>query len=220
MSVSNATPMSSDTPRTNAAALSAPIPANAICPSESCPPQPVSTVTDTAHTAKREDLRVGQVARRLVHDQRQDRSRPTSPSAPTSCGMRRTHQISRRRSGTGGMPRRELEALAAGVVGSGCMRATSTSTTRNRMNCTRPVSFGKLNDEHLVEHRRRRSRRAPPAGTTPCDRRAPPSARAGACLRSDRHQFRRTPARGDEDRPRSPRGSRRSSRPRSTPSSG
>ena len=38
-------------PRTNAAALSAPMPANAIWPSDSCPPQPVSTVTDTAHTA-------------------------------------------------------------------------------------------------------------------------------------------------------------------------
>ena len=44
-------PMSNETPRTNAAALSAPMPANAICPSDSWPPQPVSTVTDTAHNA-------------------------------------------------------------------------------------------------------------------------------------------------------------------------
>ena len=43
--------MLSVTPRTNAAALSAPMPANAIWPSESCPAQPVSTVTETAAIA-------------------------------------------------------------------------------------------------------------------------------------------------------------------------
>jgi hypothetical protein len=45
-------PMFADMPRDRAAAVSAPRPANAICPSESCPPQPVSTVTDTAQIAK------------------------------------------------------------------------------------------------------------------------------------------------------------------------
>ena len=45
-------PMFSVAPRANVAALNAPIPASAICPSDSCPPQPVSTVTETAHSAK------------------------------------------------------------------------------------------------------------------------------------------------------------------------
>ena len=39
-------------PRVSAAAVRAPMPAKAICPSESCPAQPVSTVSDSAQTAK------------------------------------------------------------------------------------------------------------------------------------------------------------------------
>ena len=42
-------------------------------------------------------------------------SATSSANPATSCGMRRTHQISRSRSGTGGDPRREREALAAGL---------------------------------------------------------------------------------------------------------
>ena len=37
--------------RTSAAAVSAPSPANAICPSESCPAQPVSSITDSTQIA-------------------------------------------------------------------------------------------------------------------------------------------------------------------------
>ena len=44
-------PMLTVTPRTSAAALSAPIPAKAIWPSDSWPAQPVSTVTETAQIA-------------------------------------------------------------------------------------------------------------------------------------------------------------------------
>ena len=45
-------PMLNSSPRMSAAAVSAPSPANAICPSESCPPQPVSTTTEIAQSAK------------------------------------------------------------------------------------------------------------------------------------------------------------------------
>ena len=51
---------------------------------------------------EREDDRVGEVVRRLVDDERQRRSRRASATPAMSCGMRRTHQISRSRSGTGG----------------------------------------------------------------------------------------------------------------------
>ncbi len=47
------------------------MPANAIWPSESWPPQPVRTVRDSAQIAKAEDRGVQQVPRRLGDDQRQ-----------------------------------------------------------------------------------------------------------------------------------------------------
>ncbi len=44
-------PMLNERPRIIAAAVSAPRPANAICPSDSWPPQPVSTTTEIAQSA-------------------------------------------------------------------------------------------------------------------------------------------------------------------------
>ena len=45
-------PMSNSRPRVKAAASSAPMPANAIWPSDSWPAQPVRTVSDSAQMAK------------------------------------------------------------------------------------------------------------------------------------------------------------------------
>ena len=105
-----------DSPRTSAAAVSAPRPANAIWPSESCPAQPVSTTTDTAQIANARI--VAQVWWRAdcVDEQRQ--RRPRRASATTRDELRHApHPPDLAQPfGHRGDARREREALAAGAV--------------------------------------------------------------------------------------------------------
>ena len=79
-------PMSTESPRDTAAAVSAPSPANAICPSDSCPAHPVSTTTDTAQIANARIDRPRLVPRRLVGRAAGGRSRRASAKPATSCG--------------------------------------------------------------------------------------------------------------------------------------
>ena len=126
---------------TSAAAVSAPSPANAIWPSESCPAHPVSTTTDTAHSAN---------ATIVVHvwwrsdssdEQRQDDRGEQARTPATSCGSAPHPPDLPQPLGHRGDSRRELEALAAACASRLLTRATSTSTTRKSTNCTRPVSL-------------------------------------------------------------------------------
>ena len=131
------------TPRSNAAALRPPIPANAIWPSESCPPQPVSTVTDTAQIAK---ARMTEYVKWRADWCTRSGSAIAAISAmpATTCGMRRTHQISRSRSGTGGT-RGANAKLSPPPSSARLIRATSRSTRMKSTNCTRLLLSVKLN---------------------------------------------------------------------------
>ncbi len=68
----------------------------------------------------------------------------SSARPATSCGIRRTHQISRSRSGTAGT-RGANEKLSAPVSSRRLIRATRNSTRIRTTNCTSPTVFGKLN---------------------------------------------------------------------------
>ena len=126
--------------------------------------------------------------------------------------MRRTHQISRSRSGTGGDARRELEALAAGRRrrGSSARRARArrgrarTARGRSRSVKLKKSTWSRIADRDRADDGARERHHA-------ADR-APRPGRAAAC-RADRARARSSVCCGRvEDHRRSPRGTRRSSR--------
>ncbi len=132
-------PMLNWSPRISAAAVSAPMPANAICPSDSCPAQPVSTTTETAHSAKamivaqvwwRSDLSLS-IGRTMA---------AISVRSARTCGIRLTHQMLRNRSGTAAMRGANWKLSPVVSESRRLTRATRTSTMMKRTNCTSPVS--------------------------------------------------------------------------------